>query len=313
MSTPIKRPLTLAVIAHVLVAVLPLCNAYAASGLDTADDVFSMPFSVAGTAIMTLTRTGLGIGTATPNVPLQVRNGTNENLFIQAGYTVTGATAIAAVNDAANTFVPLEIHSSLTDFANGNVGIGTANPQATLDVNGAIVAGRNGITAGGACSPEGAIAYDLGNHQPVYCTQSLQWAATAGTGGVHVLASVRFSGTSCTTLNAICTIKQSYNVSSVTRISSSYEVYKIAFASALKDPNYAFSVSTGVSVANGSYSVYPWPFMSDFPNGFGAGTGTGATTTTLEIGVLANDGGAYRGGNMVMWRDFDNISVQVFE
>ena len=71
---------------------------------------------------------------------MHVHTAGNENLYTQAGYIVTGAVSIAAVNDAAITFVPLEIHSSLTDFAAGNVGIGTATIRngATLDVNGMI-------------------------------------------------------------------------------------------------------------------------------------------------------------------------------
>lgn len=68
------------------VCAMPAPPAYAVnSGLDTPAGVTSLPFSVEGAEIMTLTETGLGIGTTAPQANLDV-NGT-----IRAGPVTTGS------------------------------------------------------------------------------------------------------------------------------------------------------------------------------------------------------------------------------
>jgi hypothetical protein len=59
----------------------------------------------------------------------------------------------------------------------GNVGIGKY-PAAPLDVNGGIRGNSSGTVAGDACSPEGMLAYDMTNHQPVYCSSGGTWSAS---------------------------------------------------------------------------------------------------------------------------------------
>ena len=65
-------------------------------------------------------------------------------------------------------------------YSTGNVGIGTSNPTVKLEVNGSIKPGSAGITTGAACAPEGAIAYDLAAHEPVYCSSTLAWTKIGG-------------------------------------------------------------------------------------------------------------------------------------
>ena len=66
---------------------------------------------------------------------------------------------------------------------NGNVGIGTTAPQATLDVNGATHLGLGSAPAvangTNTCPVEGAIAYDYTSHALVYCPASLKWSLIA--------------------------------------------------------------------------------------------------------------------------------------
>lgn len=86
----------------------------------------------------------------------------------------------------------------------GNVGIGITAPQATLDVSGGIRAGS--ASTGGGCSPEGAMGYDFGDHQPVYCNGSAWTSFSAAAHiweGDFILASADAGGglNACTQVN----------------------------------------------------------------------------------------------------------------
>ncbi|MFA5040694.1 MAG: glycine-rich domain-containing protein [Bdellovibrionales bacterium] len=65
-----------------------------------------------------------------------------------------------------------------------NVGIGTTTPSNLLsvggnaDFTGTIRPGSTGVTQGGSCSTEGAFAYDLTNHSPVFCNNQGVWSGT---------------------------------------------------------------------------------------------------------------------------------------
>ncbi|MGZ3825220.1 MAG: prepilin-type N-terminal cleavage/methylation domain-containing protein [Bdellovibrio sp.] len=72
---------------------------------------------------------------------------------------------------------------ALTIKSDGSVGIGTDTPKATLEVKGGILPGSIGVTTGGGCSPEGAFAYDMSAHAPVYCSATSKWTSMGGAGG----------------------------------------------------------------------------------------------------------------------------------
>jgi len=69
------RRAVLAAVLAVITTQLTKPTPLAASGLDTATGVTSLPFSINGATVMTLTGTGLGIGIAAPNVPLDLGSG----------------------------------------------------------------------------------------------------------------------------------------------------------------------------------------------------------------------------------------------
>jgi hypothetical protein len=110
---------------------------------------------------------------------------TNNNLVLGAGnnaFMVIGTSG--AISIGTSSAYPLSVGTStaLNGYLNittgGNVGIGTMEPTAALDVNGGIRGSNvSSIVAGSACSPEGMMGYDLTNHQAVYCSSSGKWAA----------------------------------------------------------------------------------------------------------------------------------------
>lgn len=72
------------------------------------------------------------------------------------------------------------IGTNIVETCAVNVGIGTATPAATLDVNGGIHTGQDVIGNPCAGQPEGTIKYDIGAHAPIFCNQFGTWAAIGG-------------------------------------------------------------------------------------------------------------------------------------
>lgn len=101
----------------------------------------------------------------------------------------------------------------------GKVGIGTATPQAELDVNGGIHTGS--ASSGAACSgnAEGTFAYDTSAHAPIYCAQTGRWAPLGRVPPVCVgFNALQFDGTNYRCANMASALAASSYVT--TRIGS---------------------------------------------------------------------------------------------
>ena len=144
-----------------------------------------------GNIYMTIDASGrVGIGTATPQAALDVysgglavRNSTSPPIGVPGMWlTYDGTNSHVYSLNQNVAWKGLYLDGSpivLNSSSGGNVGIGTTTPQAALDVHGGIRAGS--ASTGGGCSPEGAMAYDFGAHQPVYCNGSAWTSFSAAT------------------------------------------------------------------------------------------------------------------------------------
>lgn len=132
---------------------------------------------------LTLYNGNVGIGTATPLAKLHINAGTDKNIFFRPasdfGAGVSGM-GIQSVNNANSLYMPLEIEGSallLNAATKGRVGIGTANPQGALDVDGSNENGWSYFRANAQrYNPSGAINYGL----------IIGWNQSAGQGETQI-------------------------------------------------------------------------------------------------------------------------------
>ena len=93
----------------------------------------TITFTTASTERMRINNVGnVGIGTTAPYAKLSVKDGTNINLGIKVGQTDATAVMLNAYNDAVTANIPMEFRASKFAFQNGNVGIGTTDPDEKL-------------------------------------------------------------------------------------------------------------------------------------------------------------------------------------
>lgn len=214
------------------------------SGIDTPTGTTSLPLSVQGVKgcefdangasapnVNCFGNMGIGIGTASPQAKLDVMDPTNTSTSqLRLGYQdgvydfglgrnpTTGALTIQGTQTGADNIVLAP--------TNGNVGIGTANPQATLDVNGTTNIGPstggpssstvltvNGdltvlgtANIGNSCSPLGTIAQD-GTGRLLSCQSTTSNGQTSYTwqsalGGGCSSAQVKQALAQCTNVSA---------------------------------------------------------------------------------------------------------------
>ena len=131
----------------------------------------------------------VGVGTASPIAALDVRGAVRAARGAPSSSDIsTNGYAFGADGDT-GLFSPLRTdgpanngnnNGELGLFVNnyealhikytGKVGIGTENPQATLDVNGEVKIGDTGVSC--SSTNEGALQYDNGNHVMDYCNRN---------------------------------------------------------------------------------------------------------------------------------------------
>lgn len=153
---------------------------------------------------------GIGIGSQSPDASLEVANtGIARDLYLESsdsdyaipitflnqsvtcanggqwGFGINGASPVTFATMPAGSFwIHEDCGGARMVITNGGkVGIGLASPQAALDVNGGMRGSNASIVTGQACSTEGMLAYDMTNHQPVYCNSSSVWSAFASNVG----------------------------------------------------------------------------------------------------------------------------------
>jgi type II secretory pathway pseudopilin PulG len=153
----------------------------------------------------------VGIGTTTPTYSLTVGSSTEGNAL---GVSASGDMIVTGGSDRNWALFKTDAvgvlqsmmfinTSNQVSFNSGNVGIGTSAPTAALEVAGGIKPGA--ASTGAACTPEGAFAYDLGTHAPVYCSNLLLWTAMGGGGGWKIggLYTMGNGGSGCDHVNPI--------------------------------------------------------------------------------------------------------------
>ncbi len=117
-----------------VVAVQPLLY----SPVSTDDWAFGFDNGSVLTEAMRIKSNGnVGIGIAAPTRTLTVRPASGITLGIGSGPTVSGSASLEALNEAASANIPLEVRSSYSVFAIGNVGVGpfgTGTPLTALSV-----------------------------------------------------------------------------------------------------------------------------------------------------------------------------------
>lgn len=129
---------------------------------------------------------GVGINPPPSSFPFLAHAGTNLNF----GVITTGSdVSLQAVNDAANTLVPMSIYSSRLGLMTGNVGVGIAMPAYPLDIH-TNAATQLHLTGTGADDGMYLLAYSATNSivscGTAYSGSGAVWNAKAAAGGSYI-------------------------------------------------------------------------------------------------------------------------------
>lgn len=117
-------------------------------------------------------KTGEFIGVKTTHAVLSAQ------VEIDASKNITKCIAIGGLNDS--LWQVSTTNTSDIFFQGGNVGVGTNNPQAALEVNGPIKLGS--AIKGDPCATEGTMAYDYTNHTALVCDNLSAWKSVGNDG-----------------------------------------------------------------------------------------------------------------------------------
>lgn len=165
-------------------------------------------------------------------------------------FSAEGTGVLTINKDTSAAFTgPVTFGGPITEGAttinkDGSMIVGSNNGTTpTLVVNGPIKPGSSNIVSGNSCTTEGALGYDLSNHEPVYCNDKGAWTLMGG--GLTVTETV-----SATDRNVTSTNPHELCVQSSAAWWDGDHLYTVGFAT-IHDANGTWSTNDGTPGSDG--------------------------------------------------------------